>query len=213
MTLWLDALEVGDDPDAWAAAGFHVDGDEVAVGTVRVRCLGDGGGHDRWRLRADEGAPVPASVDGIATSVLPADGPRAEPAPHPNRVVAFDHVVLRSPDLDRTTAALAGLGLDLRRTRALGDGPDRFEQRFLRLGEVSLELVGPAVPAGDGPCTIWGYAVVTDDIDASAAVLGDRCSAPKDAVQPGRRIATLRTRDLGIGPTIALMTPHVRAGR
>ncbi|HEX4977707.1 MAG TPA: hypothetical protein VFV40_07565 [Nocardioides sp.] len=215
MTVWLDALEVGDDPSSWTAAGFHVAGHEVVVGSVRVRCLDDGEGHDRWRLRADDDADVPGSVDGIATSVVPAgvEGPTPAAPEHPNRVVAFDHVVLRSPDVDRTTEALGGLGLDLRRTRVLGEGADAFQQRFFRLGEVILELVGPAVPAGEGPCRIWGYALVTEDIDASAAVLGDRCSPPKDAVQPGRRIATVRTRDLGIGPTIALMTPHVRAGR
>ena len=213
--MWLDELEVGDDPSSWAAAGFHVEGDEVLIGSVRVRCLADGDGHDRWRLRADEGVDVAVSIDGIATTVVPAgdDPPMPTPPVHPNGVVAFDHVVLRSPDLDRTTEALGALGLDLRRTRVLGEGPDAFEQRFFRLGGVILELVGPAVASGDGPCRIWGYALVTEDIDASAAVLGDRCSPPKDAVQPGRRIATMRTRDLGIGPTIALMTPHVRAGR
>src|SRR3546814_14218381 len=79
------------------------------------------------------------------------------------------------------------------------------------MGEVTLELVGPPRATGDDPCRIWGYALVTDDIDASAAWLGDRCTPPKPAVQPGRRIATVRTRELGIGPTIALMTPHVSA--
>jgi hypothetical protein len=213
VTVWLDALEVGDHPSSWAAAGFHAEGDEVAIGSVRVRCLGDGGGHDRWRLRADDGVDVPASVDGIATTVVPAGHDAAAAAVHPNHVTGFDHLVLRSPDLDRTTEALGALGLDLRRTRVLGEGATAFEQRFFRLGGVILELVGPAVASGDEPCRIWGYALVTEDIDASAAVLGDHCAAPKDAVQPGRRIATVRTRDLGIGPTIALMTPHVRAGR
>lgn len=204
---WLDAFVVGDDPAAWAAAGFAVDGDEVAIGGVRVVCTDDGGGSDRWRLRAD--GDVPTSVDGIATTSTAHDPP--EPGLHPNGVVAFDHVVLRSPDLDRTTAALGELGLDLRRTRDVDLGAQAIQQRFFRMGEVILELVGPPEPDGDGPCRIWGYALVTDDIDASAAHLGDRCSAPKPAVQPGRRIATVRTGDLGIGPTIALMTPHVRA--
>lgn len=204
--VWLDALVVGDDPAAWAAAGFTVDGDEVAIGGVRILCTGDGGGGDRWRLRADE--DVAASVDGIATATTEHDPPA--PGLHPNGVVAFDHVVLRSPDLDRTTAALAEIGLGLRRTRDVDLGEQSIQQRFFRMGEVILELVGPPAPDGDGPCRIWGYALVTDDIDASAAHLGDRCSAPKPAVQPGRRIATVRTRELGIGPTIALMTPHVR---
>ena len=207
MPVWLDALIVGDDPAAWASAGFTVDGDEVAIGRVRVRCAADGGGADRWRLRADD--DVPSTVDGIATTTTSLDPPT--PGVHPNGVVGFDHVVLRSPDLDRTTEALAALGLDLRRTRDVELGEQSVQQRVFRMGEVILELVGPPAPAGDGPCRIWGYALVTDDIDASATALGDRCSAPKPAVQPGRRIATVHTRDLGIGPTVALMTPHVRA--
>lgn len=206
MAVWLDALVTGDEPEAWASAGFSLDGDEVVVGGVRILCTGDGGGSDRWRLRADDA--VAASVDGIATSTTALDPPA--PTVHPNGVVGFDHVVLRSPDLDRTTAALATLGLDLRRTRDVELGEHAVQQRFFRMGEVILELVGPPAPAGDGPCRIWGYALVTDDIDASAAHLGDRCSAPKPAVQAGRRIATVRTREVGIGPTIALMTPHVR---
>ena len=206
MAVWLDALVTGDEPEAWAAAGFTVDGDEVVIGTVRILCTGDGAGSDRWRLRADD--DLPPSVDGIATTSTDQDPPSR--ATHANGVVAFDHVVLRSPDLDRTTTALAAIGLDLRRTRDVDLGEQSVQQRFFRMGEVILELVGPAEPAGDGPSRIWGYALVTDDIDASAAHLGDRCSAPKPAVQPGRRIATVRTRELGIGPTIALMTPHVR---
>lgn len=202
----LDALDVGDAAAAWAGAAFAVHYDEVVIGTVRIRCLGDGGGHDRWRLRT--GRTV-TDVDGITTTTT--DGAPPAPVQHPNGVVGIDHVVLRSPDLDRTTEALGGLGLDLRRTRDVGTGDRAFQQRFFRLGEVILELVGPARSGGDGPCTIWGYAFVSEDIDASAAVLGDRCSPPRDAVQPGRRIATVRTEGLGIGPTVALMTPHVRA--
>lgn len=203
----LDAIEVGDDPAAWASAGFVVDGDEVVIGPVRVRCLGDGAGHDRWRLRTG-GVDVGTHVDGIATTTTDQLGPAG--VTHPNGVTGFDHLVLRSPDLDRTTEALGAIGLDLRRTRDLGEGEHAFQQRFFRLGDVILELVGPARSTGDGPCTIWGLALVSPDLDATAAELGERCSPPKDAVQPGRRIATVRTEALGIGPTIAIMTPHVR---
>ncbi|HSP03353.1 MAG TPA: VOC family protein [Acidimicrobiales bacterium] len=198
---------MGDEPAAWMAAGFTVEGAEVAVGTVRISCTGDGAGADRWRLRAD--GDVPRSVDGIATSTTDREPPR--PVAHPNGVVRIDHIVLRSPDLDRTTEAFGALGLDLRRTRDVGSGERAMQQRFFRMGEVILELVGPPSASGAGPCSIWGLALVTDDIDASAAHLGAACSAPKPAVQPGRRIATVRTRELGIGPTIALMTPHERA--
>ena len=53
-------------------------------------------------------------------------------------------------------------------------------------------------------------AVFVDDLDATVAWLGpDAVSAPRDAVQPGRRIASIR-REVGLGLPVALMTPHVR---
>lgn len=204
----IDELVLGDDPEAWEAAGFAVDGDVVVIGTVRVRCTGDGGDPSRWTLRPldDE---LPRSVDGIATSPSTASLP--DPVTHPNRVTEMDHVVLRSPDLDRTTAAIEALGADCRRVRDVGEGDRAFQQRFFRFGPVIIELVGPAAPAGDGPATIWGYACVVDDLDAAVEAMGDAVGEAKDAVQPGRRIATVRTRELGISVPVALMTPHVRA--
>ena len=81
-----------------------------------------------------------------------------------------------------------------------------LQQVFFRAGEVILEMVGPVEPNGDGPAGFYGLAVNVDDLDATKAHLGDRCTDPKDAVQPGRRIATLKTRDLGIATAIAFMT-------
>jgi hypothetical protein len=50
--------------------------------------------------------------------------------------------------------------------------------------------------------------VIVADIEALAERLGpDRCSAPKEAVQPGRRIATLRS-TAGLSPALAFMTPE-----
>jgi hypothetical protein len=45
------------------------------------------------------------------------------------------------------------------------------------------------------------------DLDATAAALGERLGAVKDAVQPGRRIATLR-RQAGAGVPLAFMSPE-----
>jgi hypothetical protein len=48
--------------------------------------------------------------------------------------------------------------------------------------------------------------LIVDDLDAAHELLGDdRISAPKDAVQPGRRIATVRA-EVGLGLPVALMT-------
>jgi len=76
---------------------------------------------------------------------------------------------------------------------------------------VILEVV--EVPPGsreerdpDAPSRFWGLAFGVDDLDRCAAYLGDRLGEPRDAVQPGRRIATLR-REAGLSPGIAFMTP------
>jgi len=204
-------LTIGDDPHAWAEAGFAVVDDAVALGSVRLRLAGPGNGRGvrTWTLTGvDAGA-----IDGLPTG----DGPTATaPAPdgpiHPNGATGIDHVVVMSPDLARTIGALAHVGLEPRRTRDTGTPERPMRQVFFRLGDPVpiLELVGPRTPAGTGPARIWGLTVAVADLDAAAARLGDRLGRVKDAVQPGRRIATVRTEDLGISLALALMSPHRR---
>ncbi|MEL6985838.1 MAG: glyoxalase, partial [Actinomycetota bacterium] len=151
---------------------------------------------------------LPADVDGVPTT------PTSDPAPialeHPNGVSRLDHVVFITPDLDRTMGALEAVGFEARRTRDVpGTDPVR-RQVFVWAGESILEVVGTVEPTGDGPADLWGLALTSSDLDGAASLLGDRISTPKDAVQPGRRIATIDTRTLGIGTALALMTPHVR---
>ena len=54
-----------------------------------------------------------------------------------------------------------------------------------------------------------GISFLVADLDATAAFLGDLLGTPRDAVQPGRRIATLG-REAGLGPAIAFMSPDTR---
>ena len=81
------------------------------------------------------------------------------------------------------------------------------------MGEVILEVV-QAPPAlrfdADGPARLWGISFLVADLDVTAAHLGDLLGTPRDAVQPGRRIATLR-REAGIGTAVAFMTPGAGA--
>ena len=70
-----------------------------------------------------------------------ADGMTAPPGTHPNGVIAIDHVVLMSPDLDRTVEVLAGVGLEPRRQRDAELGGRPIRQIFFRLGEVIVEVV------------------------------------------------------------------------
>jgi hypothetical protein len=211
-------VEVGDDPAGWAAAGFAVDGDRAQVGAVRLRFTGGAGGDDgedrggirSWGLDTGPGDPdAPADLDGLATRAI---GPTGPPGHHPNRATVLDHVVLFSPDIDRTVTALGGAGLDVRRVRPIpGSDPVRV-QVFFRAGEVVVELVGPEEPAGEGPCRFYGLAFTVDDLDATVALLGDHLSAPKAAVQRGRMITTLHHRALGLTVPVAFLSQRAGDG-
>ena len=103
---------------------------------------------------------------------------------------------------------LGAAGLELRRTRELGGGAT---QSFLWAGDVILEVVSPPPPGPrptPGAAWVWGLSLVAPDLDATAGYLGPWLSTPRPAVQAGRRIATLRTGELGISGPIAVMSPH-----
>jgi hypothetical protein len=57
-----------------------------------------------------------------------------------------------------------------------------------------------------GPARLWGISFLVEDLEHTASTLGGLLGEPRAAVQPGRRIATLR-KDAGLGPAIAFMTP------
>jgi hypothetical protein len=192
----LDELVLGDPSDAWEALGFTVVDDVVAVGGVRIRLDGSGGGIKGWRLRGLEPA---ADRDGRPAAVSSDAPPPA--VSHPIGAVAVDHVVALTPDVERTAGKLRAAGFDYRSTRDAGNG---FRQAFFVLGPSLLELGGPA---REPRPRLWGLTLALDDLDAAAALLGDRLGPVKDAVQPGRRIATLR-REAGLGVPVALMTPR-----
>lgn len=199
----LAELSIADEPDAWRAAGFTVDAaGQCVVGHVRLWLRPEEGasGIIAWALGGVDGI---SSIDGLATTAPALDPP--EPWTHPNGSMQLDHVVLATPDLDRTTAALEAVGVHARRVR---DASPSLRQVFFRLGEVILEMVGSPVPDphDDRPVALWGLVANVEDLDATKAALGDLLGNPKDAVQPGRRIATLRTRDIGIGTAVAFMS-------
>jgi hypothetical protein len=177
----LVGLEVAGDADAWADAGFAVDAD----GSMRV-------GHVRFQIDVGE--------RGIGAWSL-AETTEVEPAVHPNGATLLDHLVVFTDDSARTTREYEARGWPARRIRDAGTGTT---QTFFRAGEVIIELVGP-IP-GDGD-RFWGLAFTVKDLDACARVLGDKLGAVKDAVQSGRRIATLRHKACGLTVPIAFMSP------
>jgi hypothetical protein len=196
----LDELAVADPPDAWRSLGFTVVGDVVPLGGVRIR-LGAGSpgssGIVGWSLR---GLAPEADLDGLPTTLSHAPPP--EPVTHPNGALGVDHVVALTPDFERTVDALRAAGLDYRRTRDAGRGR---RQAFFVMGDCLLELGGPA--PGEGCARFWGLTLVVDDLDAASGLLGERLGRVKDAVQPGRRIATVQP-SAGLTVPMALMSPR-----
>ena len=73
-----------------------------------------------------------------------------------------------------------------------------------------VEVVGAPDTAGEGPSSLWGMTYSVTDIDATAPFFGDRTAPVKDAVQPGRRVTTLRHRAFGMSVRTALISVPVR---
>jgi hypothetical protein len=191
----LDEIVIADPPEAWEALGFTVTDGVIALGGVRIRLGGGGEGIVGWSLRGiDDGA----DLDGLPMSASGAPPPSA--SEHLIGAIAVDHLVALTPDLDRTAGKLRDAGLDYRVTRDAGNG---HRQAFFVLGPCLLELGGPA----EGDVRFWGLTLVVEDLDAAAQRLGDRLGAVKDAVQPGRRIATVRP-EAGLSVPLALMSPR-----
>jgi hypothetical protein len=207
----IDELLIEDDAARWAELGFTVAAGCCDLGGVRLRLSpGDGspgGGLLGWTLRD----PDSTELDGLPTTV--SEQPPRAPAPaHPNGVVAIDHVVVFSPSLDRSVRALQDAGLDLRRIREQPTPAGAPRQAFFRLGAEILEVVQMPADAmrgtgedQDEPARFWGLAVRVADLERTVDLLGAHVSPIRPAVQPGRRIATLR-RSAGLAVPLALMS-------
>jgi hypothetical protein len=182
----LEGLVVADEPATWEALGFALDGDTVHLGGVAIRLAGRGAGEGIVGWRVSQGM---AAEPGAAR-------------PHPNGAVAVDHVVAMTGDLDRTLAALAEVGEQPRRIRDAGGG---VRQAFFVLETALLEVV--ATDDGPDQMRLWGVTLVVSDIDALADRLGPLLGEGRDAVQPGRRIATLRE-EANVNTRVAFMTPR-----
>jgi hypothetical protein len=202
-------LQVAGPPAAWAAAGFAVGGDgQLRVGSTDLVLRGGAGGITGWTL---EGAiPADDGIDGLRTAVGRASPERPAPQ-HPNGVIAIDHVVVATPDTARTFEAFEAAGFALRDVRDAGTPERPLRQGFLLTQEAVVEVVGPPEPdpadEPHGPARFWGITFVTGDLVAARRIMGDRLAAARDAVQPGRRIATVE-REAGLGLRVALMTPR-----
>lgn len=212
---FLAGLAVADPPRLWSELGFSVQGERAQIGAVAFRLGAEGRGVTAWTLAAAEAGPTGAgpvgSLDGLETDLVDQPPDAGSDQVHPNGVVSLDHLVVSTPDLERTVGVLAGHGLIERRRRDAGrPGGRETTQVFFRLGEAILELVGPADRAEEGPARFWGLAFTVADLEQTAGFLGGRLRDRKEAVQPGRSIASL---DRAAGSTLemAFMTPAAQA--
>lgn len=198
----LKELVVGDEPAVWEGLGFTVDGDRCRIGHVDVVFDPSvGKGIRKWTL-VGEG---PDTLEGVPTAWSPA---ALEPSgAHPNGIYEIDHVVLTTPDIQRTIATMGAVDVPALRERETDTYGAPMVQVFFKLGQPILELIGPKEPAGDGNARFFGLAFTSDDLEKTGEVM-TALHPSKDAVQPGRRIATL---DKAAGSTIAIavMTPDV----
>jgi hypothetical protein len=189
-------------PSPPAAPLVASDRSETSESTAAAGSGSVGAGIVGWALSEVPASDDGALVDGLPTEVVQPLAPVF--ADHPLGASGLDHVVVLTADLDRTSEAIAAAtGCELKRIREVGS----MRQGFHRIGRGGLivELVErPDVEPG--PASFWGLVLIVDDLDAACGLIGaDRISPPKDAVQPGRRIATVRA-DVGLGLPLALMS-------
>jgi len=198
-------LVIGGSRANWAQVGINFSQAGVfAIGEIGLRideALPPG--LNSWALTNINSAIV--SIDGIPTTGN-VDNGRSEPSDAQGFVLTplgIDHVVVNTPDLERTSHALhEATGAELKRIRDAGNG---VRQGFHRLGDVIIEIVSaPSMPAGDA--SLWGFVLNVADVHEVAAYLGpDVLSPPKPAVQKNRLIATFRGA-VGLGVPVALMS-------
>lgn len=185
----LDGIRLGTTGAAMERLGLAVSDDRCRVGEVTL-----------------EAAPG-EGILGLDLTGAPADGPlplvdvpTARAAAHPLGATAVDHVVVLCGDVRATITAL---GAEPRRL----DERDGRQYGFVLAETALLEFVGP-IPTDDRPARLWGLALTVADLDEAVARLAGACGAPKGAVQPGRRIATVRHDQLGLSVPTVLLSPR-----
>jgi hypothetical protein len=210
----IDELVLADEPERWSALGFAVTGSCCELGAVRLTFTEPGteSGHGLlgWSLRDLQQAGLDGGLDGLSTTR--SGNPVRPPAPaQPNGVLGIDHIVVSSPAFERSVTALQAAGLDLRRVREEPTPAGAPRQAFFRLGAEILELVAEPdevierAGGPDRPARFWGLALRTDDLERAVEAMGVHSGPIRPAVQPGRRIATVR-RSAGLAIPLALMS-------
>ena len=193
-------LIIGGSPSPWGLAGLSPQGSPVGslALTTNATLVWPSEHLPPGTLEiALHGVPQGAELDGIACAEFLPIPDDLEPSDS-----QIDHVVLMTNNLDRTCQAVAEVtGCPLKRVREVGE----IRQGFHRVGEggVILEVVERADVSRT---SLWGLVIATQSFEDLVQSAGDLVSEPKDAVQPGRRISTVKAA-AGLGIPVALMTP------
>jgi hypothetical protein len=120
-------------------------------------------------------------------------------------------VVVISPQLERSIRAFTSAGVELKRVRNEPTQAGAPRQAFFKLDGVVLEMVQEPQDTldregdEDRPLRFWGLALKTLDLKQTVKAFGEGVSEIRDAVQDGRRIATVR-RSAGLSIPVALMS-------
>ena len=194
-------LHVGDDPSAWERLGFSINDRRCLVGATEVVFSDGPTGIHSWVLRNS----MPSQFGPIPTTFT--KKPVPEPSiVHPNGSIGFHHVVLMVPEFDIGKTALTSAGVQVEQGRPFGSPGKAMLRSAPKMGDIELELIGPESEDRSRNWDLWGLVIAVDDIDATSELLGDLLGQVKPAVQPHRRIATLK-KEAELGVAVAFLGP------
>jgi hypothetical protein len=205
-TARVEWLTIVGDIDTWRSLGLSATDDGLiplfgtALRIVSPEAEDVQSGIDGWALSGIDDTTT--SVAGLTTTVVEQLAPIF--ATHSLGARSIDHVVVMTGDLESTTGDIAlATGCELKRIREVG----KIRQGFHRIGRGGLIVEVVQHEEDDrSVAEFWGLVIIVEDLDEACAQLGaDRVGEPKDAVQPGRRIATIRS-SVGLGTAVALMS-------
>ncbi len=210
-------ITVGGTPFVWERLGLKVQQSEIELSDVAIHIHGGAAGFLSCSFAlsgTDAHAFSIDSMDGLPVRLCTSDEAHASEvstieasAISGVHVIGVDHLVITTDDLMRTSNDIERvLGVACARTRDAGHG---VTQAFHKIDNTILELVtGPHVKHEGAKW--WGFVLTVDDIDRWWNAVGEEAaSQPRDAVQQGRRIATVHS-SVGLGVPVAVMSPHVR---
>jgi hypothetical protein len=203
----IEHLLVGGDPAAWERLGFRIVDSTIWLHGAGIRFVEGEPRLVGWAVSGLE-AHEPGqrfTIEGLHTLAVVPETPVF--VDHPVGAIEIDHLVVTTGDLERTSSAIEAVtGAPLRRIREA----DIVRQGFHRLGNVIVEVVEARAGEPTDAVAFFGLVFNVDDLDRACEDAPDLIGPPKDAVQPGRRIATVG-REAGLGTQVALMSMPPRA--